>query len=214
MNLLNFSGLNNDPKLIAFSATVKWAEGTFPHPSTVCNGYDVIVNGMGGKVEIFSDFSEHPFAHRPAKKINNAGLHSTASGCYQILYRWWKPYAKMLNLTNFDNVSQDKYFIQILKEQKALGLIADGDIQSAFKRVSNIWASLPGAGYGQQERKMDGLLNIYDKASEVDLLKEFKPEETDVSFVPSKDQVKRISDLIEVYQVNLKSAIEMVRNNG
>lgn len=214
MNLLDFSGLNNDPKLVAFSSMVKWAEGTFPHPISVCKGYDVIVNGLGGKPEIFTDFSHHPFSNRAAKQVTKAGLHSTASGCYQILYRWWKPYSAKLALDNFDNVSQDKYFVQILKEQKALSLIASGDIEGAIKRVSNIWASLPGAGYGQQERKMDGLLSVFDKSLPQDILKDFRPEDTDVS-VPAEDvAIKHLNDLVEVFYANYKAAIEIGKNKG
>ena len=33
-----------------------------------------------------------------------------------------------------------------------------GDIRQAIDRCSNIWASLPGAGYGQFEHKADSLI--------------------------------------------------------
>ena len=33
-----------------------------------------------------------------------------------------------------------------------------GDIRQAIDRCSNIWASLPGAGYGQPEHKADSLI--------------------------------------------------------
>ncbi|MCF3972008.1 lysozyme, partial [Pseudomonas aeruginosa] len=33
-----------------------------------------------------------------------------------------------------------------------------------IKQVSNIWASLPGAGYGQHEHKLADLLAMYRKA--------------------------------------------------
>ena len=36
-------------------------------------------------------------------------------------------------------------------------MIDRGDIRQAIDRCSNIWASLPGAGYGQFEHKADGL---------------------------------------------------------
>ena len=37
----------------------------------------------------------------------------------------------------------------------ALPMIDRGDIRQAIDRCSNIWASLPGAGYGQFEHKAD-----------------------------------------------------------
>ena len=39
-------------------------------------------------------------------------------------------------------------------------MIDRGDIRQVIDRCSNIWASLPGAGYGQFEHKADGWLQI------------------------------------------------------
>ena len=43
-------------------------------------------------------------------------------------------------------------------ERGALPMIDRGDIRQAIDRCSNIWASLPGAGYGQFEHKADSLI--------------------------------------------------------
>ena len=43
--------------------------------------------------------------------------------------------------------------LQQIKERGALPMIDRGDIRQAINRCSNIWASLPGAGYGQFEHK-------------------------------------------------------------
>ena len=43
--------------------------------------------------------------------------------------------------------------LQQIKERGALPMIDRGDIRQAIDRCSNIWASLPGAGYGQFEHK-------------------------------------------------------------
>ena len=43
--------------------------------------------------------------------------------------------------------------MQQIKERGALPMIDRGDIRQAIDRCSNIWASLPGAGYGQFEHK-------------------------------------------------------------
>ena len=40
-----------------------------------------------------------------------------------------------------------------IKERGALPMIDRGDIRQAIDRCSNIWASLPGAGYGRLEHK-------------------------------------------------------------
>ena len=39
-------------------------------------------------------------------------------------------------------------------------MIDRGDIRQAIDRCSNIWASLPGAGYGQFEHKAGNLVQI------------------------------------------------------
>ncbi|ENQ0099032.1 glycoside hydrolase family protein, partial [Escherichia coli] len=43
-------------------------------------------------------------------------------------------------------------------------MIDRGDIRQAIDRCSNIWASLPGAGYGQFEHKADRLIAKFKEA--------------------------------------------------
>ena len=45
-----------------------------------------------------------------------------------------------------------------------LPMIDRGDIRQAIDRCSNIWASLPGAGYGQFEHKADSLIAKFKEA--------------------------------------------------
>ena len=44
--------------------------------------------------------------------------------------------------------------LQQIKERGALPMIDRGDIRQAIDRYGNIWASLPGAGYGQFEHEL------------------------------------------------------------
>ena len=64
--------------------------------------------------------------------------------------------------------------MQQIKERGALPMIDRGDIRQAIDRCSNIWASLPGAGYGQFEHKADGLIAKFKEAGgtvrEIDVL--------------------------------------------
>ena len=106
------------------------------------HGYDVIVGG-----ELFTDYSDHP-----RKLVTlNPKLKSTGAGRYQLLSRWWDAYRKQLGLKDFSPKSQDAVALQQIKERGALPMIDRGDIRQAIDRCSNIWASLPGAGYGQFE---------------------------------------------------------------
>ena len=50
-----------------------------------------------------------------------------------------------------------------IKERGALPMIDRGDIRQAIDRC-NIWASLPGAGYGQFEHGHDSLIAKFKEA--------------------------------------------------
>ena len=134
----------------SFLDLIAWSEGTSTHSMTQNNGYDVIVTGISGP-EVFTDYSDHPFAGgRPAKIIRRVPLlTSTASGRYQLLLRFWRSYQQMLNLKDFSPASQDAVALRQIKERGALPMIDSGDIQGAIAACSNIWASLPGNDYGQ-----------------------------------------------------------------
>ena len=49
----------------------------------------------------------------------------------------------------FLSESQDAVALQQIKERGALPMIDRGDIRQVTDRCGNIWASLPGAGYGR-----------------------------------------------------------------
>ena len=82
------------------------------------------------------------------------------------LSRWWDAYRKQLGLKDFSPKSQDAVALQQIKERGALPMIDRGDIRQAIDRCSNIWASLPGAGYGQFEHKADSLIAKFKEARE------------------------------------------------
>lgn len=151
--------------LAAFLDMLAFSEGTATHPLTRNDGYDVIVTGIDGKPEIFTDYRDHPFASgRPAKVFNRRGERSTASGRYQQLYRFWPHYQQTMGLPDFSPASQDRLVMQLIAERRALADIERGDIERAISKCRNIWASLPGAGYGQREHKLGTLLAVYQRA--------------------------------------------------
>lgn len=160
----------------AFLDMLGVSEGTSTSPATRNNGYDVIVTGRDGVPEIFSDYSDHPFANgRKSKVINSKGLTSNAAGRYQIMLRDWPHYRVLLRLDDktlypggaFSPAAQDAYAIQLIRERGALQLIDIGQFVLAVARVRNIWASLPGAGYGQLEHPIARLQAAYVSAGGV-----------------------------------------------
>lgn len=154
--------------VLAFLDTLAWAEGTSTSPATALDGYDVIVTGIDRKPEVFKDFTDHPFAQgRPSKIINSKGLKSNASGRYQQMLKGWPYYKAFLKLPDFSPISQDLLAIQHIQECRALPDVLAGRIETAISKCRNIWASLPGAGYGQREHRLDDLLKQYRLAGGV-----------------------------------------------
>jgi muramidase (phage lysozyme) len=157
------SGSPNIPK---FLDMLGFSEGTISDPLTVHDGYDVIVTGVDGP-EVFTDFSDHPFANRPAKLIRKPSLYSTAAGRYQLLDRYWIPYKQQLSLPDFSPLSQDRVAIQQIREHhdslgNALQHIIAGQIEAAIQLCSGTWASLPGNSYGQGSKSLEELLDYFN----------------------------------------------------
>jgi muramidase (phage lysozyme) len=140
------------PNLKAFLDMIAVSEGTKGKGD---DGYNVIVGG-----ELFHGYEDHP------RKLVwlKPGLASTAAGRYQLLARYWDVYKKQLGLQDFSHDSQDAVAIQQIKERKALDDIEKGYINVAIDKCKNIWASLPGAGYGQHENSADKLIAAYKAA--------------------------------------------------
>ncbi len=128
--------INTHQNIAAFLDMLAVSEGTANHPLTKNRGYDVIVTGLDGKPEIFTDYSDHPFAHgRPAKVFNRRGEKSTASGRYQQLYLFWPHYRKQLALPDFSPLSQDRLAIQLIRERGALDDIRAGRIELSLIHI-------------------------------------------------------------------------------
>ena len=66
---------------------------------------------------------------------------------------------------DFSPESQDAVALQQIKERGALPMIDRGDIRQAIDRCSNIWASLPGAGYNKPEHVADSLIAKFKEAA-------------------------------------------------
>ena len=121
------------------------------------NGYNVLVGSTPTKPLLFMDYNDHP-------NILNQATNSTAAGRYQILHRYWVYYRNLLDLHDFGKEAQDKVALQYLKECNALDDIDGGDFDSAVNKCSHIWASLPGAKYGQHTNNINDLRIAFTKA--------------------------------------------------
>ncbi|VFR94007.1 Phage lysin [plant metagenome] len=147
--------------LLAFLDMIAVAEGTDDgRQPTRDSGYDVLVGGGN-----FQGYADHP---RVLVRLPRLNISSTAAGRYQLLSRYWDAYRKSLGLVGgFTPENQDRVAIQQIRERGALPDIAAGRFDEAVRKVRNIWASLPGAGYGQHEQKIERLRAAYQRAGGV-----------------------------------------------
>ena len=121
------------------------------------DGYDVIVGSLPGHVVTFESYADHP---RKLVEVQ-PGLVSSAAGRYQILAKYFTAYKLQLGLPDFGPVSQDMIAIQMIKECGAMALISAGRFARAVTKCNSRWASLPGAGYLQPEKKLPELQAAY-----------------------------------------------------
>lgn len=135
--------LLEDPRIKAMLDTISFSEHA---------GYNTMVGG--GNI---SDLSRHP-----NKVVNlGKGLRSSAAGRYQFLSGTYKDEASRIGLTDFTPHSQDLAAVdQLLRSGAAAKLLAD-NFEGAVESAKKIWASFPGAGYGQGERSMGSLQKVY-----------------------------------------------------
>jgi lysozyme len=135
--------------LQAFLITIQYAEGTYGS-----NAYRVLYGGG-----LFEGFGRHP-----NKVVAKWGFSSTAAGAYQILYRTWQTVQQALGLEDFSPASQDKAAIELIRRRGALEDVLAGRFAAAVSKCRKEWASFPGAGYGQGERSLGLLAQVYQKA--------------------------------------------------
>jgi muramidase (phage lysozyme) len=140
----------------AFLDMLAWSEGTTTITESD-NGYNVLVGSTPSHPLLFDSYADHP-------RILNAELDSTAAGRYQLLAKYFDAYKQLLKLSDFSPTSQDLIAVQQITERRAMADIAAGNIITAILKCSTIWASLPGAPYGQRQNKLSDLLAVYQKA--------------------------------------------------
>ncbi|MFC0708443.1 glycoside hydrolase family 24 protein [Azorhizophilus paspali] len=139
--------------VLAFLDMLAWSEGTSTI-KTSDDGYNVLVGG-----ELFDDYVAHP---RRSIWLPRYKIHSTAAGRYQFLAQTWDAIVRNYGFRGrFIPEAQDLAAIKLLAECGALPMIRQGHIDQAIAAAVPIWASLPGAGYGQREHGLASLLEIY-----------------------------------------------------
>ena len=135
--------------LRAFLIMIQYAEGTYG-----ANAYRMLYGG-----QLFNSYAQHP-----KTAITKGGITSTAAGAYQILFRTWQSVQQDLGLVDFSPSSQDKAAVELIRRRGALEDVIAGRFDMAIYQCRKEWASLPGAGYGQGERSLASLVQVYQYA--------------------------------------------------
>ena len=139
------------PNMKAFLFMISMAEGTNE------------LKGGFGYFTLYGYERITTLARHPNRKITKGGWTSSAAGLYQFLYRTWQGLAAKLGLTDFSQAAQDAAAVELIREKGALQDVLNGNFETATRKVRKVWASLPGAGYGQGERSMSQILKWIDQ---------------------------------------------------
>jgi len=136
----------------AFLSMISYAEGT----NIGEQGYAVTFD-----YHIIRDFDKHPNV-----AIIGSKYVSTAAGRYQFIKATYDEMQERCKdaIPDFTPTSQDNAAVCMLN-MKGVNHVNPIETEFAFSeevdKVSKIWASLPGAGYGQPERKLGELWRVY-----------------------------------------------------
>ena len=152
----------------ALLMTIRKSEGTDgPDGYRVMFGY-----------RYFESFDDHP--RQPAQFLDRASgqrLWTSAAGAYQMMavspipggtsstrVDTWDRIKAKLGLPDFSPASQDAAALELIDENGATNDMQAGRFDSAISKIRRVWASLPGAGYGQPERSIDALRLAFTNA--------------------------------------------------
>lgn len=138
--------------LKAFLSMIQWAEGTAQYSDP----YRVLFGG-----ELFNSFDDHP-RKVICRRMGTGEICSSAAGAYQILQKTWDWIKEQgPTLEDFSPESQDEAAKRLIQYRGALADVEAGYFALAVSKVSKEWASMPKAGYGQPEKTLTQLQQIY-----------------------------------------------------
>jgi lysozyme len=161
---------NPSKNLSAFLFMIRSTEHRYPQDVLNDAAYNIFYGGAR-----FKDMTDHPVLTGELKGVPlpdhicaasglSAGCVSTAAGAYQIIKPTWNRVRNIEpKLLDFSPASQDEAAIRILKEGGVLPYIESGDIDTAIKKSSKIWASLP---YSQAQQNPKQLAYATDRFAE------------------------------------------------
>jgi muramidase (phage lysozyme) len=161
----------NTPNLAAFLSMIAFSEGTdgAADPYRVCYAYKHTIDSLAQHpAEVVDGVREWAGEKLPDAMCRSAGLSpgcvSTAAGRYQLIRPTWIEAKRALGLTDFSPASQDAAAVYLIRKRGALSAVERGQVANAIALCRKEWASLPGADYGQPERRLSALLDVYERS--------------------------------------------------
>lgn len=154
--------------LRAFLRMIRHAEGTGD-----ADGYRALFGHRPGRPVLFDSFADHPRKAVQFRHPTRGLLWTSAAGAYQAMavsplpdggstrLDTWDRIQRKLGLPDFSPASQDQFATELIDEKGALQDVYEGRFAVAVDKVRGVWASLPGAGYGQPERQLAELQAVY-----------------------------------------------------
>jgi muramidase (phage lysozyme) len=165
------AGQAGEQNLAAFLLMIRHAEGTADP-----DGYRALFGHRADRPKLFAGFDDHPRIAARFTDRSGRQLWTSAAGAYQFLavspipgggstrMDTWDRLKRKLALPDFSASSQDRAAVALIDEAGALADVLAGRVADAIPKVRGIWASLPGAGYDQPERRIGWLLARYADA--------------------------------------------------
>lgn len=146
ITLEQLQAARNDPNVRRYLDAISWAEGTTK------NGYYTTFGG--GRID---DLSRHP------NKVwgRTGDGPTTATGRYQFIGSTFNNLQKKYGLKDFGEESQDLAAIALIAEKGALNDVMSGNIDTANRKLSKTWASLP---YNNSPHQKQRTVQDFEKA--------------------------------------------------
>ncbi len=142
----------------AFLRMLRVSEGTAGQ-----GGYNALF-GWPAKGRSFFGYADHPRQFFPYTDKAGKAIKTSAAGAYQITATTFDDVAPRLGISDFTPASQDAIALELIRQRGGLADIDAGRFESAVSKVRRVWASLPGAGYGQHENTIEFVRDAYADA--------------------------------------------------
>lgn len=121
----------------------------------------------GGYSRLFGGGKFDSYADHPRVTVRKGGYVSTAAGAYQFLSSTWDETKRIMGLPDFSPHSQDLGALGRIAARGALDDAINGQLESALKKISKEWASMPHSPYGQPVISMQRAQAIFASAGGV-----------------------------------------------